>query len=52
MNPLTIYAVIAGLTAYALHKRKWGFFFFGCASLTWLLLIQIIAAYMLHGNFN
>lgn len=47
MNPLTIYAVIAGLTAYALHKRRWGFFFFGCSLLAWILLILCINS--MHG---
>jgi hypothetical protein len=52
VNPLELYAVIAGLTAYALHKRKWGWVFFGCALLLWLVLMQIVIAYQLHGTVS
>lgn len=50
MTPVFLYAMIAGGAAYALHKRKWGWFFFACAALLWLVLMMILNTYMAHGS--
>lgn len=48
MNAFMFYAVFAGCAAFALHKKRWGWFFFACAGLVWLLLMQCILAYATH----
>lgn len=52
MTPLTFYAVLAALAAFALHKKSYGALFFFCAGLLWLLMMQCIIAYTLHGGSN
>jgi hypothetical protein len=52
MIPLFIYALVAAGGSWALHKRRWGWLFFSCAMMLWLILMQCINAYFLHGSIN
>jgi hypothetical protein len=46
--PLLIYALIAALLGWSIHKRHWGVSAFALSLLIWLLLMQCIIAYSLH----
>jgi len=52
MIPLLLFLAAAGATGYALHKKRWGWFFFGCAFMAWLLMMQILNVYVFanHGS--
>jgi len=52
MIPLLFYAVISACAAYSLHKKRWGWLFFACSLLAWIILMQLLFAYMMHGNLQ
>lgn len=52
MTPILLYALIAGGMGYAIHRKKWGIAAFCGAMLVWLLLMQCVIAYSMHGVIN
>ena len=52
MSPLLFYALMSGLFGYSIHKKWWGIVAFSGCMIAWLLLMQCIYAYMMHGTVN
>jgi len=52
MTPFLFYTAMAGLLGYSVYKKWWGITAFAGAMLVWLMLVQCIMAYMLHGTSN
>jgi hypothetical protein len=53
MIPLFLYALFAGLMGFCIHKKWYGGASFAGAMLVWMLLVQVLMAYMSRPNvFN
>jgi hypothetical protein len=52
MSPLLFYAIIAGLMGFSIHKKWWGGAAFCLAMLIWVVVIQLIQAYLMHPYQN
>jgi hypothetical protein len=50
MNPLELFLLVAGAAAYSLHKKRWGWLFFLCAFMAWIVLMQVLLAVQSHGS--
>lgn len=52
MSPFLLFTAFAALLGFSVHKRWWGSVAFAIALLVWLMLIQVLSAYMLHPVSN
>jgi hypothetical protein len=52
MTPILLFALIAGIAGWSLHKRWYGVTYFCTALLIWMLLMQMIIAYSMHWGVN
>jgi hypothetical protein len=52
VTPLLWFLAAAGGTAYALHRKKWGWFFIGCAFMAWIILSLILNTYLMKGSLQ
>ena len=50
MIPFLIYIGFAAWAAWAIRKGKAEVFFFACAMMLWVILMQLINAYMIAGS--
>jgi|HubBroStandDraft_1064217.scaffolds.fasta_scaffold192783_2 hypothetical protein len=52
MTPFMMYMAAAALLGFSVYKKWWGITAFAGCVLVWMLLMQAVIAYMMHGTAN
>jgi hypothetical protein len=52
MTPFLFYVVASALLGVSVYKKWWGITTFAGCMVIWMLLMQCIIAYMMHGTAN